>query len=427
MFEELLDAECTCGRPHSLQTRIFEVSEHAVERLPDVLAKLEAAHNPLAVYDDNTYRAAFGRVNEVFPGIDSLVLSGFPVKPDEFQLEAVKQAVPGHSILLAVGSGVINDLVRYAAFQMDLPFVSVPTAASVDGYVSNSSAMTLHGNKMTLPARAPDAVVADLEIIAAAPMYLTASGVGDMLSKYISVADWEVGALSADEYYCRYIADLERQAADLVVKEADGIARRDLSAMKNLVKGLLLSGLAMQMAGITRPASSFEHHFSHYLETVPVGGEIDVDALHGEKVGVATRYAAKYYPVFARSLALIFKDKLPNRFSLEKIKALYSDYPPSVVEWVEKENVPTATLALKVDLLEKNFDRIMEAAGSIPPEDVIRETLEKVGGRTDYRELHMTRDEFRRTMEICCYIRNRYTLLRLVCDYALFDFDTMDD
>lgn len=424
MFEELLDFDCACGRHHALVTRTCIIESGAAARLPEVLADLHM-ERPLFVFDSNTYEAAEPALSEVFPEMEELILEGDPVHADEIQVDAVLEAAAGHDGLVSVGGGVITDITRYAAFQSDLPFVAFPTAASVDGFTSNSSAMTLGGSKVTVPAKAPDAVVCDLDIIRAAPAHLAASGVGDMLSKYISVADWKIGELTSGEYYCSRIADLEREAVDLIVSQAEGIAERREEAFAALMRGLLLSGLAMQLAGITRPASSFEHHFSHYLETVPVGGEIDVDALHGEKVGVATVYAAECYPVFARALGRIFREDLKNRFDIEHIKELYSRFPPAILAWVEKENVPTATEALNVDLLRRNFDEVVRVADSVPDPETLRSVLMTVGAPSSYGDLHMTPAEFEETMRLCCYIRNRYTMLRLICDYNLFDFSAL--
>ena len=157
MFEELLDFDCSCGRHHSLTTRICRVASGAAGDLPEVLAEL-GIRRPLLVYDRNTYAAAEPVLREVLPEADSLVLEGDPVEPDETQAALVAESAAGHDGLIAVGSGVISDLTRYAAFTEKLPLVVFPTAASVDGFASNSCALHLHGGKVTLPARAPDAV-----------------------------------------------------------------------------------------------------------------------------------------------------------------------------------------------------------------------------------------------------------------------------
>lgn len=427
MFEELLERTCECGRTHSLTTRDYIVERGAISKLPALLEKLGVGGKPLLVFDSNTRLATEGLIPAALNAADTLILEGDDIHPDEGPISEIRAAAPGHSVILAIGSGVINDCVRYVASQTELPYISVPTAASVDGYVSSSAVVTLNGAKKTLPAVAPTAVVADIDVIAAAPQRLTASGVGDMLSKYISIADWRVGWLVSDEYYCPFTANMQIDAVDTIMKNIDGIANGDTDAISILTEGLLLSGIAMQMVGITRPASSFEHHFSHYLEVAPPPGDFDKSALHGEKVGVSTLIAAKYYPVFANLAGRIFKENLPNRFDIDKIAALYSDTSPSVIEYVRKENVPNVTDLLNPELLRENYGKVMAIAEGLPSHDVLREALLKVGGRTSYGELGLTGGQFRDIMSKCCYIRNRFTLLRVVCDYELFDFDTMDD
>ena len=425
MFEEILDVKgCACGRNHTLKTRDYIVERNAMEKLPCLLEKSFPGAKPLAVFDQNTYDAAYPKLKRALPDVDTLILTGEKIVPDELQLDTVMQALKagGFDLLLAVGAGVITDVTRYVALKQEVPFISVPTAASVDGFVSDNAALTLNGAKVTLPAKAPDAVVADLEIIAAAPLKMTASGVGDMLSKYISVADWKIGHLITNEYYCPFVADLTLKAVNIIVDNIDAIRKGDIDSIGTLMEGLLLSGITIQMVGITRPASSFEHHFSHYLEVTPIEG-IDHDALHGEKVGIGTVNAAKYYPVFAERLGRIFRENLENQFSMERVKKYYSKYPQSVVEMVEKENTPTITRNLDVDLLRKNFDKVRQVASEVPSSEKIVSTLRTVNGYTDYHQIGMTDEQFKETMKICCYIRNRFTLLRLMCDYELFDFD----
>ncbi len=426
MFEQWLDVECACGKKHSLTTRDFFIERDAYANLPALLEKLQLGSKPLAVFDSNTYKAAHGTLEQYLPDTDALILQGDDIHADEKSIEAVAGALAGHSVILAVGAGVINDVTRYVSFKEGVPFISMPTAASVDGFVANAAVVTLNGMKRTMPAAAPVAVVADLDIIAAAPAYLAASGVGDMLSKYISIADWKVGSLIAGEYYCSLIAQMELDALALIAERIDGIAAGDPESIGKLMEGLVISGLAIQMASITRPASSFEHHFSHYLEVVPLNGKIST-ALHGEKVGIASLIAAKYYPLFAHRLERIFRENLPNRFSGQRIREYYSGCPDTLVESIIQENTPNISCNLDVPALEQHYSDVVEIADGLPSPDFLHDILKKVGGMTDYRELGMTPSHFRKIMKSCCYIRNRFTLLRLMSDYELFDFDMMDD
>ncbi|MBC5647371.1 sn-glycerol-1-phosphate dehydrogenase [Christensenella tenuis] len=426
MFEDILDVtDCACGKNHTLKTRDYIVEKDAMLKLPALLGRLFPDAAPLAVFDRNTYEAAHPKFNAALPGVPAFILTDEEIHADEKQVGLVTQALREGScdLLLAVGSGVICDIVRYVAFQQDIPFIAVPTAASVDGFVSDSAAMTLGGAKITLPAKAPNAVVADLEIIAAAPKKMTASGVGDMLSKYISIADWKIGHLITGEYFCPFVADLTIEAVDMIVQNIEKIDSGDIESFGVLMKGLLLSGITMQMVGITRPASSFEHHFSHYLETVPIEG-VNRAALHGEKVGIATIQAAKYYPVFTRRLKRIYEQNIPNQFDIARVKGYYAHYPENIVAAVEKENTPTITSKLDRELLKQNYDEVLRIADEVPSPGSLTETLRTVGGYTDYSAIDMTDGQFRETMKICCYIRNRFTMLRLMCDFELFDFDT---
>lgn len=425
MFEELLDFDCACGKRHSLTTREYIIEKDAMYKIPELLKKLGLEDKPLAVFDKNTYKAAYPKFSKNSGYIETFIIEGEEIHPNEKAIDQVLGAIDNHSVVLAVGSGVVNDVVRYAAFKKGVPFISVPTAASVDGYVSNGAVVTLKGAKATIPTKAPVAVVADLEIIAAAPKKLTAAGVGDMLSKYISIADWRIGALITDEYYCDKVARLELDALEIIKDNIDVIAKDDIDSIGKLVEGLIISGISIQLIGLTRPASSFEHHFSHYLEIVQDQPNIDYSALHGEKVGIASVAAVDLYPKFAKRLNRIFEENLPNNYSEDRVTKNYATSQRSVIEALIKENDPTISLKLDIDKLRDNYSEVLKIAESLPTGEELTQILNKVGGYTTYKDLGMTEDQYKKIFSICCYIRNRFTLLRLMCDYDLYDFEEM--
>ncbi len=169
MFEQWLDVECECGKTHSLTTRDFVIERDAYAKLPALLEKLGLSARPLAIFDSNTYDAAYGTLAKYLHGADTYIIPGGDIHADESSIDAVAGALDGHSVMLAVGAGVINDVTRYVASKSGVPFFSMPTAASVDGFVANAAVVTLGGMKKTIPAVAPLAVVADLDIVAAAP------------------------------------------------------------------------------------------------------------------------------------------------------------------------------------------------------------------------------------------------------------------
>ncbi len=427
MIQDLLNKKnCTCGRDHTLSTRDFVIEEDAYRRFPSLLKKLGAGKRVLAVYDSNTWAAAHEKIKAHLPGIQIHILEGSSIHADESRVDEITGVIKTLSpdILLAVGGGVVCDIVRYSAFKADLPFIAVPTAASVDGFVSSSAAMTFGGTKVSIETRAPIAVVADLSVIAAAPKKLAASGVGDMLSKFISIADWRISRLISEEYYCPFIADFELKSVEDITRAIPDIKKGGIDGTRKLVEGLVISGLSMQMAKITRPASSFEHHFSHYLEVVPVPG-VNKEALHGEKVGVGTVIAAKYYPLFVQSLQKIFNENLQNKFDIEKIKSYYSKYPQNLIDRIVAENTPTCTDALNPEMLRENFPEVVEIAKSIPSSGQMVAWLSELDGYCDYRQLGLTYESCLEALRVCCYIRNRFTMLRIVCDFETYSFDAL--
>lgn len=127
-------------------------------------------------------------------------------------------------VLVAVGSGTIMDFGRYPAFQLGIPFAAIPTLSSADGYTANICSIIIDGQKKSIPMVAPTLVVTDLDVIANAPLFLTVSGVSDILAKYISLADWKIAKLVSGEYYCPMVAQLSQDALDIMRRAADGLA-----------------------------------------------------------------------------------------------------------------------------------------------------------------------------------------------------------
>lgn len=429
MFEELIKIDnCECGRSHELTTKHYIVKEGAIADLPGLLADLGLEKSPICVYDTNTMEAAGERMHDCVKNAEDYV---FEVEPGTLLHPLDSEIYPladhmkagDYSVAISVGGGVITDITRYAAFLAGLPLITVPTCASVDGFVSNTCAVVLNNMKTSAPAKSPVAVCADVDVISQAPSFLAASGVGDMIAKYLAIAEWKIGLLTQDEYYCPRIAGCAIDATNAVVDNVELIAKRDKQAYSKLIEGLLLSSIAMQLATITRPASSFEHHFSHYLETIP-GTNSDENALHGEKVGVGTLIAHANYHEMILALGRI-ADGAKNRFSTEFAVSHFLDKPERIQEAVARENQRSTSEDLKPELLKKNFDEILKIEGELPTYEKLRKTLETVGGKLTYKDLDLTRDMTHRVFSTCCYIRNRYTTLRNVNDFDTFDFSKL--
>ncbi|MBM6996203.1 sn-glycerol-1-phosphate dehydrogenase [Paenibacillus sp. DXFW5] len=198
------------------------------------------------------------------------------------------------NVIVACGGGTLHDICRYAAYTTGIPFVSVPTAPSVDGFNSKGAPILLRGEKKTIPAIGPKAIFADLDVLVQAPPELVAAGFGDMLGKYTSLFDWRFGSWTADEPYLELAAEITRKALDKCVASVDAIAARSEEGICLLMSSLIESGLAMLLFGQSHPASGAEHHLSHYweMEYLRLGRR---QLLHGAKVGVASMEIAGLY------------------------------------------------------------------------------------------------------------------------------------
>jgi glycerol-1-phosphate dehydrogenase [NAD(P)+] len=270
-------------------TRVV-IAEDAVEQLV-----ASTRRRALVIADANTFEALGARVVAALPDADELVFGQRTgLRPGHGEVERVRTALAGNHEVepVAVGSGVITDIVRYGADLVDREFVSVPTAASMDGYASGVAALEIDGVKVTYPARAPRAIFADPRVCADAPRELTVAGIGDLLAKGSARVDWLAAHLLYGEPFAEQIANrvLEqvRQTAAHVRELLDGGSEPTAT----LLRGLVESGIAMALAGSSRPASGCEHHASHFWDLLAARG-LRAYAPHGLQVGYATRFVLR--------------------------------------------------------------------------------------------------------------------------------------
>ena len=261
--------------------RIVVTGPSVLEQLPAVIAELDLPERGLIVCDSNTLKIAGRQVNEY------LEIGGHQMKKvvvegaNSQELLHVEDALDGIDFLVGVGGGRPIDLAKQAGFNKNIPFVSIPTAASHDGFGSARSSIRQAGRKTSMQAIPPIAVVADTTIISRAPSRLLAAGVGDIVSNQTAVLDWRLDGQKAD--YSEYAAALSEMAAQLVEDGIEKVASGTEEGVRLVVKALISSGVAMSIAGTSRPASGGEHKFSHWLDA-----NSDNPALHGEQCGLGS-------------------------------------------------------------------------------------------------------------------------------------------
>ena len=189
-------------------------------------------------------------------------------------------------LIVGIGGGRSVDTAKMIAYNLDKPFVSVPTAASHDGMASPF--VSIVGDKPhSIVASAPLGVFVDIDIIRKAPPKLLASGCGDLIANIIAVKDWRLGHEKTGEYYGRYSADLALMSAKIVMENSSYYAKNGLD-VRIIVEALISAGVASCIAGSSRPCSGAEHLFSHALDKIAPG-----KGLHGEKCGIGSIMMAK--------------------------------------------------------------------------------------------------------------------------------------
>ena len=189
-------------------------------------------------------------------------------------------------LIVGVGGGRSVDIAKIIGFNLDLPFVSIPTSASHDGIASPF--VSIKGNKPhSVVATAPLGVFVDVDIIKKAPKKLLASGCGDLIAKITAVRDWQLGRDKTGEYYGRYSADLALMSAKILMENSSRFSKKGLD-VREVVEALISAGVASCIAGSSRPCSGAEHLFSHAVDKLEPG-----IGLHGEKCGIGAIMIAK--------------------------------------------------------------------------------------------------------------------------------------
>ncbi len=397
---------CACGKTHLMQTKLSVIESGCLKNAADYFKKCGISGKIVTVYDENTYKATADRH---ITADCEVILNPENLHANEHGVDLLKKELPQTAdVLVAVGSGTIHDITRYCAYECGAQFVSCPTAASVDGFCSSVAAMTWHGCKKTLTAVAPTLVLADIDIIKNAPIRLAKSGFGDMVGKYIALTDWKIGNILKGEYYCEKIADMTLSATKSVIDSAFGILEQSEQSYINLIYGLLMSGLAMQMLGNSRCASGAEHHISHIIEMEPKGLGVHSDALHGEKVGVGTLLALKEYKRICALDNIEFCD-----YTTYTDEFIYDMFSENMGKEILDENKTDACDGITAEMLSASWDKICAVIDALPDADELNSLYKKLDIISTLSQIGVNEDLHKKLLDYCPTVRNRLTLMRL--------------
>ncbi len=397
----------------------------------DSAAVVVADENTFAVAGEEVRRrlAATGRVSA-----DPYVFPGRPTLRAEYgNITTLAGWLRTHdAVPVAVGSGTLNDIVKRAAHECDRPYLTVPTAASVDGYTSFGASITKDGFKQTLSCPAPRAVVADLDVLAAAPAIMTASGYGDLLGKVPAGADWIVADAVGADAIDPHVWDLVQGPLRAATARPAELAAGDRDAVLALVEGLMMSGLAMQVAGSSRPASGAEHYFSHLWELEGLAHGVDggPPPEHGLKVGFGSIAIAAFYErLLRRDLGEIDVDARraawPGWAEVEAtVRATHTTpgLDEAAVEQSRAKYVDADQLAERLTRVRESWPALRDRiAPQLLGADQLREQLRAAGAPTTPAELGLRIEDLRATYTRARMIRSRYTALDLAHEAGILE------
>jgi glycerol-1-phosphate dehydrogenase [NAD(P)+] len=308
---------------------------------------------------------------------------------------------------VSVGSGVINDLGKWLAFEAELPFVSFATAASMNGYASANVAPCVRGVKTLLRARPPRAVLTCPRVLAEAPYALTTAGLGDVLAKLVSSADWFLNHMLFGDYYCRLSVDLVRDLEPVYLGRSVELATGSAEVIEAVFSALLLTGAAMTMAESSAPASGAEHLVSHSLDMLAVRDGRAHD-LHGRQVGLGTILSAELY---RRVLAVDVPRPRPLAARVDR------------AYWGPLSSAVAAQYAMKQGRLHEAARKLLdrarwealrqELASMVRPPELIRDCLAAAGGAVRAADVGCGQDRIRAVLIHAHQMRSRFTVLDL--------------
>ncbi len=403
--------KCVCGREHTLETRMVVVEYNALANFEKYMEQVGlAGKRRTVVYDTNVYRLTEGKH---IPCDQEIVLDANGLRSEDILIEKMMKDLDAPEVIVAFGAGTIMDFGRYPAYKLGIPFVAVPTLASSDGFTANICSVILEGQKKSIPMCAPILVVADLDIIKGAPARLVASGINDILSKYISLVDWRISHLVDGEYYCHMVAELAQQALSIMRNAADVYAETGVADIEAMTMAQMLSGLTMQLLDHSRAASGAEHLIAHLVEMKPPRFE-QAEGIHGECVGVGTYLCAKKYHELAAKTP---KAKAFEPLTEEWIREKFGE---RLAAGIIKENANDILGTFDPQNIVDRWEDIRNLISTIPAP----ETLEKLysGCNCKYLPEHIGIDPAlsEEILPISAAIRNRLTLVRML---RVLDFE----
>ena len=422
---------CSCGKVHNALLDDYIVGKGAIREIASLMARYGAT-KPYLIADRNTYQAAGKQVCKVLDAhnipYSLYVFSQETIHPNE---EAVGSAAMHYDVscdmVIGIGSGVINDIGKLISKLTKTPYIIVATAPSMDGYASATSSMDVDGLKTSVPSRCANVIVGDLDVLREAPVQMLISGLGDMLAKYVSICEWRISNLITGEYYCPTVAEYIRKALKKCVDHAEGLLNREEEAVRAVFEGLIIGGVAMNYAGLSRPASGVEHYFSHVWDMRAL--EFGMPAsTHGIQCALGTLYALRIYEQVKKYTPdVALAEQKVSAFDHPSYNQFQKDFlgrsAESMLALEEKEGKydPVKHHSRIAYIAEHWQELVQIMEQELPAAAELERLLKAIGAPCSVEEIGLSADILRPTFEATKDIRDKYVLSRLCWDLGILN------
>jgi len=413
---------CTCGGVHPTPEVTLYSGEDACQIMAEDCRSLYADKPVFLLYDPQTGAVAGIELQQQLTLVGvSVIPFVLPEEPsaDDKTIDEVREACRDAALVISVGSGTINDLGKYSAFHEEIDFWSMPTAPSMNGYTSSIAAIKVKGVKRTLPAAPPQRIYVRPTVIQKAPIKLRQSGFCDVLAKVVSDIDWQSESLLFSDGYCglpsNMMAAVEHSYSDC----PEAIGNGDEEAVNGLFHGLLISGVAMSLAGSSAPASGGEHLVSHFWDMrEPLTGR--EPELHGLQVGLGIILSAACYRLLTQVNPDSLKGRAEQAFveTSAQISGIWGPYADEVAKQFSRKQ---SALQQFDTLLPQHWQSLQGLFSQVRSPEYFADLFTRVGAPFSLDAFNLSRDEYILAALNARAIRERITVLDFAAHAGVLD------
>jgi len=415
-------------------TKVAYIGEGVLEKVSSVFKDCFPDRKAVLIYDCNTWKAAGERVCSMMENA-GIPVEKFMIPDEKFHAEwkyvemVDKVLDETGAIAVSVGSGVINDLCKLASHHHNQSYLSIATAASVDGYSSFGASITYQGLKQTFECPAPLALIGDWDVIASAPAWMNAAGYADLAAKVPCGAEWMIADLFGTEPIIPNAWHVLQDCLDEILSNPEGVAAGDKKAIGQVFEGLFLSGIAMQAARSSRPASCTDHLFSHYLDMTAHRYKGELQS-HGFQVAIGTLTMCAFFDEFLKlDLSKLDVDKCVADWpSLQQEQARAREIFKNFVntelgaEQITVKYGDKETVRRQLTLVKENWEELKSKyRAQVYPFEKMQRMFRIVGAPADPSEIGVTRQMLKDMVPFTQLMRYRINLLDLAKRAQIYD------